>query len=74
MLDKRHIDQFVVTAENIADFGVVHNAFSAITHLNYFCLFGPYFALIIAAVDAILIIGPAKHAEVGTVGTAPGCS
>ena len=45
MLDKRHIDQFVVTAEIIADFGVVHNAFSAITHLNYFCLFGPYLKL-----------------------------
>ncbi len=36
------MDQFVVTAENIPDISVVQNAFSAITHLNYFLLFAPY--------------------------------
>ncbi len=41
----------MVTAENIADFGVVHSAFSAITHLNYFLLFGPYNGIHKVSVD-----------------------
>ena len=65
MLDKRHIDQFVVTAENIADFGVVHNAFSAITHLNYFLLFAPYPSVLQWCVTACRELGSLQWAGRG---------